>query len=119
MFHHKIPVKAKLQTAVFQYTLLGEFEFLDTALTAFAMTGPVWLASHVKHPTRSRKKTIYLRSSSRGFVLPELTHIFQKFKYTPAVRSNILSKLISAKLCVRAYYGLYVLIEDIGRRLPL
>ena len=43
-------------------------------------------------------------------------------EYTPAVRSNILSKLIFAS-CVwfsdRAYYGLCVLIENIGRRLPL
>ena len=42
--------------------------------------------------------------------------------YTPVVRSNILSKLIFAS-CVwysdRAYYGLCVLIKDIGRRLPL
>ena len=45
-----------------------------------------------------------------------------KIKYTPAVRSKILSKLIFAS-CVwhsdRAYYGLCVLIKDIGRRLPL
>ena len=38
------------------------------------------------------------------------------------MRSNILSKLIFAS-CVwysdRAYYGLCVLIKDIGRRLPL
>ena len=43
-------------------------------------------------------------------------------KYTLAVRSNILSKLIFAS-CVwysdRAYDGLCVLIKDIGRRLPL
>ena len=51
-----------------------------------------------------------------------LDYILQKLKYTPAVRSNILSKLIFAS-CVwysdRAYYGLCVLIKDIGRRLPL
>ena len=44
--------------------------------------------------------------------------IFQKKKYTPAARSNILSELIFAS-CVlysdRAYYGLWVLINDIGR----
>ena len=38
------------------------------------------------------------------------------------MRSNVLSKLIFAS-CVwysdRAYYGLCVLVEDIGRRLPL
>ena len=43
-------------------------------------------------------------------------------KYTPGVKSNILSKLIFAS-CVRysdrAYHGLCVLIKDIGRRLPL
>ena len=47
---------------------------------------------------------------------------YKKWKYTPAVRSKILSKLIFAS-CVwhsdRAYYGLCVLIKDIGRRLPL
>ena len=47
---------------------------------------------------------------------------YKKWKYTPAVRSKILSELIFAS-CVcysdRAYYGLCVLIEDIGRRLPL
>ena len=46
----------------------------------------------------------------------------KKSKYTPAVRSKILSKLIFAS-CVwysdRAYYGLCVLIKDIGQRLPL
>ena len=45
-----------------------------------------------------------------------------KCKYSPAVRSEILSKLIFAS-CVwysdRAYYGLCVLIKDVGRRLPL
>ena len=49
-------------------------------------------------------------------------NIMKKWKYTPAVRSNILSKLIFAS-CVwysdRAYYGLCVLIKDIGQRLPL
>ena len=48
--------------------------------------------------------------------------ILEKTKYTPAVRSNILVKLIFAS-CVpysdRACYGLGVLIKDIGRRLPL
>ena len=46
----------------------------------------------------------------------------EKWEYTPAVRSKILSKLIFVN-CVwyfdRAYYGLCVLIKDIGRRLPL
>ena len=45
-----------------------------------------------------------------------------KIKYTPAVSSKILSKLIFAS-CVgfsdRAYYGLCVLIKDIGRQLSL
>ena len=48
--------------------------------------------------------------------------VYYKKKYTPAVRSKILSKLIFAS-CVwysdRAYYGLCVRIKDIGRRLPL
>ena len=46
----------------------------------------------------------------------------QKWKYTPAVISKILSKLIFASCVwysIRAYYGLCVLIKDIGRRLPL
>ena len=47
---------------------------------------------------------------------------YKKIKYTPAVGSNILSKLIFAS-CVwysdRSYYGLCVIIKDIGRRLPL
>ena len=47
---------------------------------------------------------------------------YKKWKYTPAVRSKISSKLIFAS-CVwysdRAYYEFWVLIEDIGRRLPL
>ena len=33
--HHKIPMKTKIPTAVFQCTFLGEFVFLTTALTAF------------------------------------------------------------------------------------
>ena len=49
-------------------------------------------------------------------------YYYKKWKYTPAVRSKILSKLIVAS-CVRysdrAYYELCVLIKDIGRRLPL
>ena len=48
--------------------------------------------------------------------------ILRKIKYTSAVSSIILSKLVFAS-CVwysdRAYYGLCVLIRDIGRRLPL
>ena len=48
--------------------------------------------------------------------------LYYKNKYTSAVRSKILSKLIVAS-CVwysdRAYYGECVLIKDIGRRLPL
>ena len=47
---------------------------------------------------------------------------YKKWKYTPAVRSKISSKLIFAS-CVwysdRAYYELCVLIKDISRRLPL
>ena len=47
---------------------------------------------------------------------------YKKWKYTPAVRSKISSKLIFAS-CVgysdRAHYELCVLIKDIGRRLPL
>ena len=46
---------------------------------------------------------------------------YKKWKYTPAVRSKISSKLIFAS-CVysdRAYHELCVLIKDIGRRLPL
>ena len=46
---------------------------------------------------------------------------YKQWKYTPAVRSNILPKLIFAS-CVwysdRAYYGLCFLIKDIGRGLP-
>ena len=38
VLHHKIPVKAEIPTAVFQCTFLGKFVFLDTALTAFAMS---------------------------------------------------------------------------------
>ena len=74
VFHHKILVKAKIPTAVFQCTFLGEFAFLATALTAFAMSGRVWLASHINHPTSSRKRPVCLRPSPSGFVLPELTH---------------------------------------------
>ena len=47
---------------------------------------------------------------------------YKKWKYTPAVRSKMSSKLIFAS-CVwysdRAHYELCVLIKDIGRRLPL
>ena len=47
---------------------------------------------------------------------------WKKWKYTPAVRTKISSKLIFAS-CVwysdRAHYELCVLIKDIGRRLPL
>ena len=49
-------------------------------------------------------------------------YYYKKWKYTPAVRSKISSKLIFAS-CVwysdRAYYELCVLIKDVGRRLPL
>ena len=48
---------------------------------------------------------------------------YKKWKYTPAVRSKISSKLIFERICVwysdRAHYELCVLIKDIGRRLPL
>ena len=48
--------------------------------------------------------------------------VLKKLKYTPAVRSKILSKLIFAS-CVwysdRAYWRLCVLVEDISRWLPL
>ena len=50
------------------------------------------------------------------------TFMSWKLNYSPAVRSNILSKLIFAS-CVwysdRAHYGLYVLIKYTARRLPL
>ena len=56
------------------------------------------------------------------FVPTYLWIYYQKWKYTSAVRSNILSKLIFAS-CVWyfdcAYCGLCALIKDIGRRLPL
>ena len=49
-------------------------------------------------------------------------YYYKKWKYTPAVRSKISSKLIFAS-CLwysdRAHYELCVLIKDIGRRLPL
>ena len=55
-----------------------------------------------------------------GKILEE-NHCY-KNRYTPAVRSKILSKLILAS-CVRysdrAYYPLCALVKDIGRRLPL
>lgn len=44
----KIPI-------VVQCTSLGVFVFLATALTAFAMSGCVWFAGGIKHPTSSRK----------------------------------------------------------------
>ena len=51
-----------------------------------------------------------------------ITVYIQKYQYTPAVSSTILSKLIFAS-CVRysdrAYHGFCALIKDIGRRLPL
>ena len=51
-------------------------------------------------------------------------HTYYTKKYTPAVRSKILSKIIFARCVIllysdRAYYGLCVLIKDIGRRVPL
>ena len=59
---------------------------------------------------------------SISIVFSTIVYIKKKWKYTPAVRWNILSKLIFAS-CVwfsdRAYYGLCVLITEIGRRLPL
>ena len=52
-----------------------------------------------------------------------IVYFNKKLKYTPpAVRSKISSKLIFASYVWysdRAYYGLRVLIKDIGRRLPL
>ena len=66
----------------------------------------------------------------RSFEAPEITaskisgvHYYKKWKYTPAVRSKISSKLIFASCAWffdRAhYYELCVLIKDIGQRLPL
>ena len=53
---------------------------------------------------------------------PGLLFYHKKWKYTPAVRSKISSKLMFAS-CVwysdRAHYELCVLMKDIGRRLPL
>ena len=63
------------------------------------------------------RKVIEIRRSC-----PLLGFILYKKKYTTAVRSNIFSKVIFASLVWyydRAYYGLCVLIKDIGRRLPL
>ena len=73
--HNKIPVKAKIPTAVFQCNFLGEFVFLATALTAFAMC--------IKHPTSSLKRPVCMRPSSSGFVPPKLTHI-SPFTANPA-----------------------------------
>ena len=50
------------------------------------------------------------------------THVLSKLKCTPAVNSIELSKLFIASwvwYSDRAYYGLCVLIQDIGRRFPL
>ena len=75
LVHDKIPVKTKITFAVFQCTSLGEFVFSSQHSHCVAISGRVWLASHIKHPTSSRKRPVYLRPSSSGFVLPELTHI--------------------------------------------
>ena len=83
-FLRKVPVTAKIPTAVFQCTFLpSEFLFLATALTAFAMSGRVWLASRIKHSTSSLKRPVCLRPSSSRFVLTELMHI-SPFTANPA-----------------------------------
>ena len=75
-------MKAKIQTAVFQWTFLVDIVFLAklslTALTAFAMSGRVWLASYIKHSTSSRIRPVCLRPSSIGFALPAYITIHLK-----------------------------------------
>ena len=64
-------------------------------------------------------KTFFSCSKSTSDRVP---YYYKKWKYTPAVRSKISSKLIFAS-CVwysdRGHYELCVFIKDIGRRLPL
>ena len=73
MFHQKIPVKGKIPSAVFQCTFLGKFVYPATALTSFAKSRRVWLASHIKYPTSSRRRPVAL-----GFRLIELVR-FETF----------------------------------------
>ena len=81
--HHKIPVKAKILTQVFQRTFLGEFVYLATALTALAMSGRFWLAGHIKHPTSSRKRPVAL-----GFRLSELVEFETVLERVSPARTN-------------------------------
>ena len=81
--------------------------------------------SDILRPCRTWKKFspyTQKRKSLGCWHVRSYIYILQKLKYTPAVRSNILSKLIFAS-CLwysdRAHYELCVLIKDIGRRLPL
>ena len=74
-------------------------------------------ATRGKHARQKKKQKNAIQQTKKNRV-----KYIKKLMYTPAVRSNILSKLFFAS-CVRypdpAYNGLCVLIEGIGRRLPL
>ena len=89
------------------------YQVLNRTIRSAALPYPKHGCRRMPAPMRSSCK--YIRSTSKC--------ILCKLKYTPAVRSNILSKLIFSS-CVwysdRAYFGLCVLFKDtIGRRLPL
>ena len=70
---------------------------------------------------KSWHKFYYLSQSFDNFFDLTVSY-YKKWKYTPAVRSKISSKLIFAR-CVwysdHAHYELCVLMKDMGRRLPL
>ena len=57
-----------------------------------AMSGCVWLGSHIKHPTSSRKRPVCLRPSSSGFLLLKQTHI-SPFTANPAKVYHYISEL--------------------------
>jgi len=65
----------EIPIAVLQCTSLGLFAYLATALTAFTISGRVCFASHIKHPTNSRKgqsPTGWISSNSLSFKLREI-----------------------------------------------
>ena len=87
--------------------------------------GPI--VKNVQKKVKNELERIKFEGDSRKWTIKQLknekkNNTYKKWKYTPAVRSKISSKLIFAS-CVwysdRAHYELCVLIKGVGRRLPL
>ena len=82
---------SKKPTVVFQCISLGELVYLATALTAFAMSGRVWLASHIKRPTVRGKASLFETFLER--VCPARTNAYTTINRKP--RKNISYPAIS------------------------